>query len=354
MDLLLLLQRMRVMGATDLLLSSGIEPAFRVNGKLAPRTGEKLTAREIDQMAARVLQERYLKTFAESMELNVGLSLPDLGRFRVNMFRQRGDTAIAIRAIPHQVPSFESLGLPSKLKELAMLKRGLILLVGSCGSGKSTSLAALIEHRSRHDSGHIITIEDPIEYLLPHRQSMVNQREIGIDTQTYHDAMVNALRQSPDVLMIGEIRDRKTMERAIEFSDTGQLCLSTLHCNNANMAFDRIINLFEEDEREQILVSLSQNIRAVLSQRLVPTLDGSRTAAYELLVYTARISEIIRKGEFSKLKEAMERSNLEGMQTFDQSLYALRCQQTISEETALQFADSIGNLRLRMKLTAAS
>jgi len=353
MDLLFkLLGRMRNLGATDLLLSSGMQPALRVHGRLTPNDAEPLTAAQIEKMARAVLGESHLKTFQEKLELNLGCTLPNLGRFRVNVFRQRGDMAMAIRAIPAEVPDFEALGLPSVLQEVAMLKRGLVLFVGACGSGKSTTLAAMIEHRSKNDLGHIITIEDPIEYVLPHRTSMVNQREIGVDTRSYHDALMNALRQSPDVLMIGEIRDRDTMEQAIEFADTGHLCLSTLHANTANQAFDRIINLFREEERDQVLISLAHNVRAILSQRLVQTLDGTRVLAYELLVQTARTSEIIRKGEFHKLKETMEKGVTNGMLTFDQCLFNLFEQNIISADTALEYADSVGNLRLRMKLAA--
>ncbi len=353
MDLLYeLMSRTRQLGATDLLLSSGTQPAFRIQGKLAPRRGEQMTGRQMQDLARQVLADGQMRAFEERLELNIGCSFADLGRFRINFFRQRGDIAMAIRAIPPEVPGFAALGLPDLLGEIAMLKRGLVLFVGACGSGKSTTLAAMIEYRSHNDLGHIITIEDPIEYLLPHRECMVNQREIGVDTHSYSQALVNALRQSPDVLVIGEIRDRETMERAIEFADTGHLCLSTLHANNASQAFDRIINLFKEDEREQVLISLAQNVRAVLSQRLVVTLEERRTAAYELLLHSPRVSEIIRKGEFEKLREAMEKGGHSGMLSFDQCLFYLFEQSVISADTALEYADSVSNLRLRMKLAA--
>lgn len=246
----------------------------------------------------------------------------------------------------------DQLGLPTVLKEVALLRGGLVLFVGACGSGKSTALASMLEYRNQNDHGHIITVEDPIEYLLPHRQCMVNQREVGIDTLSFHQALVNALRQSPDVLVIGEIRTREVLEKAIEFSSTGHLCLSTLHANNTNEAFDRIINLFEESEREQILISLAQNTRAVLSQRLIPTTKGGRIAACELLLHSPLVSENIRRSEFSKLKEVMEKSANTGMCTFDQSLYDLYHNGQINPETALEYADSVSNLRLRMKLAA--
>lgn len=351
MDLLHnLLGRMRRAGASDLLLSAGTPPAFRIDGKLAPRSGDSLQPRHIDQVVSTLLSEPQRQEFMRTCEYNLADSFGEHGRFRINLFRQRGATAIAIRAVPPEVPTLDQLGLPGVLKEVALLRRGLVLLVGACGSGKSTALAALLEHRNHHDHGHIITVEDPIEYLLPHRQCMVNQREVGIDTQSFQNALVNALRQSPDVLAIGEIRTREALEKAIEFSSTGHLCLSTLHANNANEAFDRIINLFEENEREQILISLAQNTRAVLSQRLLPARDGGRIAACELLLHSPLVGEIIRRGEFVKLKETMEKSVNSGMCTFDHSLYELYAAGRISGEIALEYADSPSNLRLRMKL----
>lgn len=353
MDLLQsLLSRMRRVGASDLLLSTGTPPAFRIDGRLAPRSGDGLTSKHIDQVVSALLSAVQRQEFHTTCEYNLASSFDDLGRFRFNLFRQRGETAVAIRAVPPDVPSVQQLGLPPGLQDVAMLKRGLVLFVGACGSGKSTALAAMLEHRNHHDHGHIITVEDPIEYLLPHRQCMVNQREVGIDTHSFQQALVNALRQSPDVLVIGEIRTREALEKAIEFSSTGHLCLSTLHANNVNEAFDRIINLFEENEREQILISLAQNTRAVLSQRLVPSQQGGRTAVCELLLHSPLISEIIRRGEFSKLKEVMDKSVNSGMCTFDQSLYELYRSGRIDAETALEYADSASNLRLRMKFAA--
>lgn len=353
MDLLhALLTKMRSAGATDLLLSTGTPPAYRINGKLAPRSGDSLQAKHIDKLVGSLLSEAQQQQFREQCEFNLAQSFAELGRFRFNLFRQRGHTAIAIRAIPPQVPSFEALGLPNELKETALLRRGLVLFVGACGSGKSTALAAMIEHRNQYDSGHIITVEDPIEYLIPHRQSMVNQREVGIDTHSFHQALINALRQSPDVLVIGEIRTRESLEKAIEFASTGHLCLSTLHANNAYEAFDRIINLFEESEREQILISLAQNTRVVLSQRLIPAQAGGRTAACELLLQSPHVSEIIRRGEFAKLKDVMERSTGSGMRTFDESLYQLAASGLITAGIALEYADSASNLKLRMKLAS--
>ncbi len=353
MDLLQsLLSRMRRVGASDLLLSTDTPPAFRIDGKLSPRSGDNLTPKHIDQVVSALLADEQRREFLQACEYNLASSFGELGRFRFNLFRQRGNTAVAIRAVPPEVPTMDELGLPAALKEVALLRRGLVLFVGACGSGKSTALASMLEHRNHNDHGHIITVEDPIEYLLPHRRCMVNQREVGIDTHSFHQALINALRQSPDILVIGEIRTREAMEKAIEFCSTGHLCLSTLHANNANEAFDRIINLFEESEREQILTSLAQNTRAVLSQRLVPTPKGGRIAACELLLYSPLVSENIRRNELVKLKEVMEKSNSNGMCTFDQSLYELYRTGHISPETALEYADSASNLRLRMKLAA--
>ncbi len=351
MDLLhTLLTKMRRVGASDLLLSTGTPPAFRIDGKLAPRSGDSLQVKHLEQLVGLILTEAQRRDFLETCECNLALSVADLGRFRFNLFRQRGNTAIAIRAVPPQVPTLDSLGLPAALKEVALLRRGLVLFVGACGSGKSTALASMLEYRNQHDHGHIITVEDPIEYLIPHRQCMVNQREVGIDTHSFHQALINALRQSPDVMAVGEIRSREALEKAIEFSSTGHLCLSTLHANNANEAFDRILNMYEENEREQILVCLAQNTRAILSQRLVPTVSGGRTAACELLLYSPLVNDIIRRGEFTKLKESMEKDVSNGMLTCDQSLYDLYQSGKITAETALEYADSASNLRLRMKL----
>jgi twitching motility protein PilU len=334
------------------LLSNGMPPALRINGKLSAAPDAALNPAQIEAIAKQLFDESQQKSFIATLECNVGVSFPGLGRFRINGFRQRGSIALAIRAVPTATPDFAALGLPDSLKDIAMQKRGLVLFVGACGSGKSTSLASMIDYRSRNEDGHIITIEDPVEFLLPHRRSMVNQREIGVDTHTYSGALMNALRQSPDVLMIGEIRDRDTLERALEFADTGHLCLSTLHANNANQTFDRIINFFREEERAQILVSLGQNLRAVISQRLLPSLNGARALASELLTGSPRVSELVRRGESEKLKETMEKGQAHSMNTFDQCLFSLHERGKISADTALEYADSVSNLRLRMKLAA--
>ncbi len=345
-----LLTRTRELGASDLLLSAAAPPAWRVNGKLIPRDHDPITSEELDSFVRKVLTKEQLARFATELEMNVAHRFGELGRFRINVFRQRGHLAMAFRAIPDVIPGFAELGMPEKLAELAMLKRGLIIMVGGAGAGKSTTLAAMIEHRNRHDRGHVITVEDPIEYTFSHKECMINQREVGLDTRSFHEALKNSLRQSPDVLMIGEVRDRKTMERAIEFADTGHLCLTTLHANSSDQAFDRIINLFEEHERQQVLLSLSANLRAVISQRLVPTLDGQRTCAYELMVNTPLISDLIRRAEHRALKEAMEKDETYGMVSFDQCLYEHLQAGRISEAMALEYADSASNLKLRIRL----
>ncbi len=350
-QLVTLLTRTRELGASDLLLSTSAPPAYRVDGKLVPREGEPITSEELNSFVRKVLNREQLERFQSELEMNVAHRFGELGRFRINVFRQRGHLAIAFRAIPDQIPSIEQLNLPDKLAELAMHKRGLVIMVGGCGSGKSTTLAAMIEHRNRHDRGHVITVEDPIEYTFSHKECMVNQREVGLDTRSFQSALINSLRQSPDVLMIGEVRDRETMERAIEFADTGHLCLTTLHANASDQVFDRILNLFQEHERPQILSSLAANLRAVLSQRLVPAAAGGRICAYELMVNSPLIADLIRRGECDNVKQVMEKDEAHGMMTFDQCLYERVQQQLITQETALEYADSSSNLKLRMRLS---
>lgn len=346
-----LLQRTRQLDASDLLLSTAAPPAYRVHGKLIPRDEDPIDAADMESIVKKVLNKDQLQRFNSELEMNVAHRFGELGRFRINVFRQRGNLAMAFRAIPDTVPSFADLGLPDTLSELAMLKRGLIIMVGGAGSGKSTSLAAMLEHRNNHDRGHVITVEDPIEYTFRHNECMINQREVGLDTLSFHKALMNSLRQSPDVLMIGEVRDRETMERAIEFADTGHLCLTTLHANSSDQAFDRIINMFEEHERQQVLLSLSANLRAVISQRLVPSADGTRTCVYELMTNSPLISDLIRRGEHGAIKEAMEKDETYGMVCFDQCLYERYEEKIISADTALEFADSPSNLKLKIRLS---
>jgi len=284
------------------------------------------------------------------MEMNLALYYPDLGRFRVNIFRQRGNVGFVFRQIKVEIVPIDQLGLPPIIKQIAMSKRGLVLFVGATGSGKSTSLAAMIDHRNTHAPGHIVTIEDPIEFVHRHKQAIISQREIGFDTHSFANALKNTLRQAPDVILIGEIRDTETMEAAIAFAETGHLCLSTLHANNANQAIERIMNFFTSERHAQIYLQLSLNLRAIVSQRLVPGVDGKRVAALEVMMDTPRIRDLIQKGEVAHIKEAMEQGVQEGCQTFDHVLYLLYRQGKISLEQALINADSANNLRLKIKL----
>jgi twitching motility protein PilU len=286
--------------------------------------------------------------------MNLAISRPGIGRFRVNLFKQRNDVSVVIRNVKLDIPRFEDLKLPPVLLETVMLKQGLILFVGATDSGKSTSLAALIDHRNRHSSGHIITIEDPIEYIHQHHRSIVNQREVGVDTRSFHAALKNTLRQAPDVVLIGEIRDRETMEHALAFAETGHLVLSTLHANNANQALERIINMFAEERRPALLHALGNNLKAFVSQRLVRTIDGKRRAAVEVMLGTPTISDLIRRNELLELKSIMEKSSECGMQTFDTSLYNLVVEGVLTESEALKYADSINDLRLRFKYLVAA
>jgi twitching motility protein PilU len=282
--------------------------------------------------------------------MNLAISMPGIGRFRVNIFKQRNDVSIVARNIKLDIPRFEDLSLPPVLLETIMLKQGLILFVGATGSGKSTSLAALIDYRNRHSSGHIITIEDPVEYIHRHKRSIINQREVGVDTRSFHAALKNTLRQAPDVVLIGEIRDRETMEHALAFADTGHLVISTLHAHNANQALDRIVNFFPDERRTQLLHDLGNNLKAFVSQRLVRSRDGQRRAAVEVMLGTPTIADLIRRNELDELKGIMEKSAEQGMQTFDGALFGLVVEGAIDEEQALKHADSANNLRLRLKL----
>jgi twitching motility protein PilU len=305
---------------------------------------------EIDVLAQDIMDDVQKEKFAEVPEMNLAISRPGLGRYRVNIFKQRNQTSMVIRRLGTDLPNYKDLGLPPVLMELIMQKRGLILFVGGTGSGKSTSLAALIDYRNENSQGHIITIEDPVEFTHRHKGCIVNQREVGTDTLTFDDALANTLRQAPDVILIGEIRHQETMEHALAFAETGHLCLSTLHANNANQAMDRIINFFPEERHNQLLQDLSLNMRAIVSQRLIPTVDGKRAAAIEILVGTPRAADLIMKGAVSELKELMEKSTEQGMQTFDQALYKLYKEGRISLEEALKNADSKNNLRLKITL----
>jgi twitching motility protein PilU len=336
---------------SDLYLTTGAPPAAKFQGTLKPLENSKLSDERLKEIAYSLMDDDQRKAFEHLPELNLAISEPGIGRFRINIFKQRNTFALVIRNIKVDIPNADKLGLPQILKQTIMEKRGLILFVGGTGSGKSTSLAALIDYRNSNASGHIITIEDPIEYLHPHKKSLVNQREIGVDTLCYEDALKNTLRQAPDVILIGEIRSQETMEHALAFAETGHLCLSTLHANNANQALDRIINFFPEERRNQLLLDLSLNLKAFVSQRLVPTVDGKRTAAIEILLGTQLVRDLIHKGEIHAIKEAMEKSENVGMQTFDSHLLRLFKEGTISLDEALQNSDSPNNLKLKINLS---
>ncbi|MEL0092485.1 MAG: PilT/PilU family type 4a pilus ATPase [Pseudomonadales bacterium] len=335
---------------SDLYYSTGAPPSAKIFGELVQLSDEMMKPGEIDVLAQDIMDDVQKEKFAEVPEMNLAISRPGLGRYRVNIFKQRNQTSMVIRRLGTDLPNYKDLGLPPVLMELIMQKRGLILFVGGTGSGKSTSLAALIDYRNENSQGHIITIEDPVEFTHRHKGCIVNQREVGTDTLTFDDALANTLRQAPDVILIGEIRHQETMEHALAFAETGHLCLSTLHANNANQAMDRIINFFPEERHNQLLQDLSLNMRAIVSQRLIPTVDGKRAAAIEILVGTPRAADLIMKGAVSELKELMEKSTEQGMQTFDQALYKLYKEGRISLEEALKNADSKNNLRLKITL----
>jgi len=336
---------------SDLYLTVDAPPAAKFQGTLKALENAKLTPARIKEIAYSLMDEDQQKAFEHIPEMNLAISEPGIGRFRVNIFKQRNSFALVVRNIKIDIPSADSLGLPPILKKSIMEKRGLILFIGGTGSGKSTSLAALIDYRNSNASGHIITIEDPIEYIHPHKKSLVNQREVGVDTLSYEDALKNTLRQAPDVILIGEIRSRETMEHALAFAETGHLCLSTLHANNSTQALDRIINFFPEERRNQLLLDLSLNLKAFVSQRLVPTIDGKRTAAIEILLGTQLVRDLIHKGDINGIKEVMEKSENVGMQTFDSHLLRLFKEGTISLEEALQNSDSPNNLKLKINLS---
>jgi len=333
---------------SDMYLSSGTYPTARFEGKMVAIDTAVLTSDAIKEVAYSIMDERQQREFEKTSEMNLAISETGVGRFRVNIFKQRNSYAMVLRNIKSKIPSMDSLNLPDTLKNVIMEKRGLILFVGGTGSGKSTSLAAVIDYRNSNSCGHIITIEDPIEFLHQHKKSIVNQREVGVDTETYEAALRNTLRQAPDVILIGEIRSQETMEHALAFAETGHLCLSTLHANNANQALDRIVNFFPEERRTQLLLDLSFNLRAVVSQRLIPTVDDKRAAAIEVLLATPLVCDLIKKGDIMAIKEAMEKSELQGMQTFDSALFGLYKAGRISLNEAIRNADSANNLRLRI------
>ena len=350
MDLPSMLKVLASQDGSDLYLSTGAPPCAKFNGVLKPLSADPLKPGDVARIAESIMDPEQRVEFDRELEMNLAISVPNVGRFRINIFKQRNEVSIVARNIKLDIPRFEDLKLPEVLLKVVMEKRGLVLFVGGTGSGKSTSLAALIDYRNRNSGGHIITIEDPVEYVHRHKKSIINQREVGVDTRSFHAALKNTLRQAPDVILIGEIRDRETMEHALAFADTGHLAISTLHANNANQALDRIINFFPEERRPQLLNDLGNNLKAFVSQRLVRTSDGKRRAAVEVLLGTSTISDLIKRGDFSSIKEIMEKSKALGMQIFDQALFDLVVEGAISEDEAIKNADSANNLRLKLKL----
>jgi twitching motility protein PilU len=334
---------------SDLYLSTGAPPCAKFQGQLKPIDSEIMKPGDIKEIAYEIMDDTQTAEFEQELEMNLAMSIAGFGRFRVNIFLQRNEVAIVARNIVAEIPNWQDLRLPEILTDVVMRKRGLVLFVGATGSGKSTSLAALIDYRNSNSSGHIVTIEDPVEYVHNHKKSIINQREVGVDTRSWHNALKNTLRQAPDVILIGEIRDRETMEHAIAFAETGHLCISTLHANNANQALDRIINFFPEERRAQLLMDLSLNIQCFVSQRLIPTVDGKRCAAIEILLGTPMIADLILKGDIDGIKEVMEKSENLGMKTFDGALFELYHEGLITEDEALRNADSPNNVRLKIK-----
>ena len=338
-------------GGSDLFITADFPPSIKLQGLMRPLGQQTLTPEKTKLFAYSLMNEKQRQEFENEWECNFAINIPEVSRFRVNVFKQQLQIGMVIRTITSEIPTFQKLKLPESLKNVMMEKRGLVLVVGSTGSGKSTSLAAMIDYRNENSAGHIITVEDPVEYVHKHKKSMITHREVGVDCHTWHHALKNTLRQAPDVILIGEIRDTETMEHAIAFAETGHLCLGTLHANNANQALDRIMNFFPDERRNQLLMDLSSNMKAIISQRLVRTQDGQgRRAAVEILLNTPLIAENILKGQFHNLKEIMTKSRELGMQTFDQALFDLYNEGAISYDEALRNADSLNELRLQIKL----
>ncbi len=345
-----LLNIMVKQNSSDVYITVDSPPMFRTEGVTRPFGDKKVTSAQAEEMASSIMTEKQKIKFAESLEMNLALYYPELGRFRVNILRQKGYTALVIRQIKMAISTIDELGLPSTLKDIAMCSRGLVLVVGRTGTGKSTTLAGMIDYRNENSTGHIITIEDPIEFLHSHKQMIVSQRELGLDTLSVGNGLKNAMRAAPDVILVGEIRDTDTMEAAITFAETGHLVLATLHSNNANQAMERILNFFPHERHEQILLQLSLNLKAIISQRLVPSTNDMRVAATEILLDTPRVKDLIYKNKIDLLKEAMAQGTVEGMHTFDQSLFDLYKKGLITYDNALGHADSVNDVRLRIKI----
>jgi twitching motility protein PilU len=348
-----LLRLMVGKNGSDLFLTAEFPPAFKIDGRVTPVSTVPLTSQHTIELARALMNDRQAAEFEARKEVNFAISPTSIGRFRVNAFMQLGRVGIVLRTIKSEIPTLEGLRLPPIMRDLSLTKRGLIIMVGATGSGKSTSLAAMIGYRNENTHGHIVTIEDPVEYVHPHRNCIVTHREVGVDTDSWEIALKNTLRQAPDVIMIGEIRDRQTMEHAVAFSETGHLCLATLHSNSANQALDRIINFFPEDKRQQLLMDLSLNLRAIVSQRLIPLAGGAgRVPAVEVMLNSPLIAELVFKGEVGLIKDIMKKSREMGMQTFDQHLFQLYEEGLIVYEDALRNADSVNDLRLNIKLNS--
>lgn len=345
-----LLQFMKQNDASDLYLTVDRPPSFKIHGSVRVAGKQNLTPADVETLSKSVLSEAQWQELVKSRELNLAVAFADLGRFRFNMYWQKGSPAAVVRKIETNIKSLDDLKLPSVLKDVSMTKRGLVLVVGATGSGKSTSLAAMIDHRNSTEAGHIMTIEDPVEFVHEHKRCVVSQREVGVDTDSFKSALKNALRQAPTVILIGEIRDEETMEHAMNFAETGHLCLATLHSNNANQAMERVINFFPPERHRQMYLQLSLNLKAIVSQRLVKSSDGGRAAAIEILLGSSRVRDLIKKGEVDSLKEAMVQGSNDGMQTFDQALLDLYTRGRISLQEALDNADSATDMKIKIKL----
>ncbi|MBE0438931.1 MAG: PilT/PilU family type 4a pilus ATPase [Gammaproteobacteria bacterium] len=349
-----LLSMMLEQGGSDLFITAGAPPSIKIKGQMTPLSKHPLSDEDAKAITQSVMNDKQLKQFEQTKECNFAIAPPGLSRFRVNAYVQQGMQGLVMRVIAAEIPKLDDLGLPEVLKDVIMGKNGLVVMVGGTGSGKSTSMAAMLDHRNEHSHGHIITIEDPIEYVHPHKNCIIMQREVGVDTESWEAALHNTLRQAPDVIVLGEIRDKEIMDFGIEFAQTGHLALATLHANNANQAIDRILGFFPSDKQIKLMQDLSLNLRAIISQRLVRTVDGGRTAAIEILLNTPLISDLIAKGDVSGIKAIMNKSRELGMQTFDQALFDLYNEGLISYEEALKNADSVNEVRLKIKLSKES